>query len=76
LVGDKEFKSYDDLKGRLDKVLGLNGAVIAPKTTVEQIKEDNRVIRDNPAAKPVVSRAPEVTEDDDDMAYFSKLAED
>jgi hypothetical protein len=76
LVGDKEFKSYDDLKGRLDKVLGLNGAVIAPKTTVEQIKEDNRVIRDNPAAKPVVARAPEVTEEDDDLSYFSRLADE
>jgi hypothetical protein len=39
MVADKEFKSYDTLKQRLDKVLGLNGE--APKTTVEQVKAAN-----------------------------------
>jgi hypothetical protein len=70
LVSDKEFKSYDDLKKRLDKVLG---ATDVPKTTVEQAK----------AAAPAVSKPkgedlpwePDVSEDDD-MAYFSKLADD
>ena len=36
LLNEKEFKSYDALKQRLDKVLGLNGE--APRTTVEQVK--------------------------------------
>jgi hypothetical protein len=75
LLGDKEFKTYDALKGRLEKVLGLNGEVPTPKTTVETIKEDNRTIAKNPAAKPVVAREPEIS-DDDDMAYFAKLAEE
>ena len=65
LVSDKEFKSYDDLKSRLDKVLG---AADAPKTTVEQA-------RAKPAAAPVRIEDDIVT-DDDDMAYFSKLAEE
>jgi len=68
LVGDKEFKSYDDLKKRLDKVLGLNGE--APKTTVEQVKAKE-------FAAPTKAKEPElVTTDDDDLAYFSKLAEE
>ena len=68
LVGDKEFKSYDDLKKRLDKVLGLNGE--APKTTVEQVKAKE-------FTAPTKAKEPElVTEDDDDLAYFSKLAEE
>jgi N-glycosylase/DNA lyase len=69
LTADKEFKSYDDLKKRLDKVLGASEM---PKTTVETFK----------AAAP---KAPKPSEDapwepdvseDDDMAYFSKLADD
>lgn len=68
LVADKEFKSYDFLKNRLEKVLGLNDDGDAPRarTTVEQAKAAPK--------KPVAFDAP--SEDDDDMAYFSKLAEE
>ena len=69
LTADKEFKSYDDLKNRLEKVLGLSGDVPLPKTTVETIKEQARI-----APKKVSE--PEIAEDDDDLAYFSKLAEE
>jgi hypothetical protein len=68
LVADKEFKSYDDLKGRLDKVLGLNGETPVPKTTVETLKSAPR--------KPVQEEPELVTDDDDDLAYFSKLADE
>jgi hypothetical protein len=66
LVGDSEFKSYDDLKGRLEKVLGLNGEVPV-RTTVERAK----------AAPKPPAREPEMVSDDDedDLSYFSKLAE-
>ena len=69
LVSEKEFKTYDALKTRLDKVLGLNGEIAAPKTTVEQMKAQPKktVSDDSPPWD-----APE----DDDMAYFSKLAEE
>ena len=67
LTDDKEFKSYDELKARLDKVLGAE----APKTTVETLKAA--------APKAKVSEdapwEPESSEDDD-LAYFSKLADD
>ena len=67
LVGDSEFKSYDQLKSRLDKVLGLNGEDVPVKTTVEQMRSAPK--------KPVVEDVmPEI--EDDDMAYFSKLAEE
>jgi hypothetical protein len=69
MIADKEFKSYDTLKQRLDKVLGLNGE--APKTTVEQVKAAN-------VGKKVVAEDSPFKDDleDDDMAYFSKLAEE
>jgi len=69
LVADKEFKSYEFLKNRLEKVLGLNDDGDAPRarTTVEQAKAAPK--------KPVAFDAPS-EDDDDDMAYFSKLAEE
>jgi len=70
LVADKEFKSYDDLKKRLDKVLGLNGEVVAPKTTVETIKAEAKA-----APKKAVDVEPSL-EEDDDLSYFAKLAEE
>ena len=67
LTADKEFKSYDDLKSRLEKVLGLNGDVPVPKTTVETLKAMPRKAEPEPEL---------VTEEDDDLAYFAKLAEE
>jgi hypothetical protein len=67
----KEWKSYDQLKARLDKVLGLNGD--APKTTVEQVKAKNF-----DAPKPAAEDSPfkDDTSDEEDLAYFAKLAEE
>jgi hypothetical protein len=69
LLSDKEFKNYDQLKTRLDKVLGLSGEVSAPvkKTVAEEA----------PAPKAKKVEVPEVTTtEDDDMEYFSRLAEE
>ena len=67
LVADKHFKTFAEQKGRLDKVLGLNGNDVGTKTTVEQAKSQPR--------KPVV---PEDVGgdagDDDSMEYFKNLA--
>jgi hypothetical protein len=70
LLNEKEFKSYDALKQRLDKVLGLNGE--APRTTVEQVKAKTF---DAPKAKAEDSPFKDDS-DEDDMAYFAKLAEE
>jgi hypothetical protein len=68
LTSGKEFKSYDDLKARLDKVLGLTGEV-APKTTVETIKAEAK-------ATPKKAVEANIYEDEDDLQYFAKLAEE
>jgi len=74
LISDKEFKSYDELKKRLDKVLGLNGETPAPKTTVEMIKA-NPDYKPKPVAEDSPFVEPDLTEDDD-LSYFAKLAEE
>jgi len=58
------FKSYDELKAKLNKVLGLDGGAPVARTTVEQAKAAPKRVE------------PSVDEDDDDMDYFSKLAEE
>jgi hypothetical protein len=68
-LAPENFKPYDELKARLDKVLGLDGSPVVAKTTVEQAKAMPR----KPA--PVMADAG-IAEDDDDLAYFSKLAEE
>ena len=68
LVDDSQFKSYDMMKTRLEKVLGLAGEPVK-MTTVESIKS---------AAKTAPVKAPvetSVDEEDADMDYFKKLAE-
>ena len=67
LTDEKEFKTYDALKTRLEKVLGLNGEEPVAKTTVETLKAAPRKAEPEPEI---------VTEDDDDLAYFAKLAEE
>ena len=61
-LSDGEFKSYDELKDRLTKVLGE----AKPKTTVEQARSAPKA----PVAEPDLSE----TEDDDDIKYFERLA--
>lgn len=71
MIADKEFKSYDELKKRLDKVLGLNGE--APRTTVEQVKAKTF---DAPKAAAEDSPFKDDTSEEDDLSYFAKLAEE
>ena len=62
----KQFKSYEQLKGRLDKVLGIEGTP-APKTkaadSASVMKEDDDVPFDTSSAE------------DDDLDYFKSLAQ-
>ncbi len=64
------FKTYDELKARLDKVLGVDGSAPKPRTTVEQAKA-----APSPRKPEMVDVGSSTTEDDDDMEYFKKLAE-
>ena len=59
----KNFKSFDQLKTRLDKVLGFEG------TPVTKTKAESTVIEDDDV--PAFSNS----EDDEDLDYFKSLAE-
>jgi hypothetical protein len=74
LTDPSKFKSYDQLKARLNKVLGLDGASPAPITTAEDVEPSAPTPAPKAKAKPAPVE-PEVTEDDD-LDYFAKLAEE
>ena len=82
LVDPKKFKSYDELKVKLYRVLALDGGAHAPATTAE---DDEPAVMDfTPSFKereaPAIAEAPSPSfssdEDDDDMSFFKKLAEE
>jgi len=66
------FKSYDELKAKLDKVLGAGGVPAATAKRIDDEEASAPVIRSAAAKKTVT--AENVTVEDDDMAFFEKLA--
>jgi len=66
------FKSYDELKAKLDKVLGAGGATAATARKIEDEEASAPIVRSAPA-KRVTAESVSVS-DDDDMAFFEKLA--
>ena len=83
IIAPSEFKSYEELKEKLDRVLGLQGSV--SNSTAESVAEDmeevpwSNVNTETVAEEPVISSAeatsPQV-EEDDAMDYFKRLATD
>ena len=86
LVAADQFKSYDDLKKRLDYVLGNKGTPRYQDPDVADEEEYSRGstreltedLRDELSSlKPTTRRAAvEEDEDDDALSYFARLAED
>ena len=68
----ENFKSYDELKAKLDKVLGAGGLPGATAKRIDDEEASAPVIRSAAAKKTVT--AEDVTVEDDDMAFFEKLA--
>lgn len=68
------FKSYEELETKMNRVLGLDGSEPRARTTVEQMKADP-VLKKKESVKAAVAAVSDDT-DEDDLAYFSKLAED
>ena len=77
IVAPDQFKSYEDLKKRLDYVLGIAGT---PRRQDPEVA-DEEVTYESPAREPVAvtADAPSSVNTDDDeedaLSYFAKLAE-
>jgi hypothetical protein len=76
LIASDKFKSYDELKARLEKVLSEPNA--------RKSNEDDDIPFERPASRPsaapavgkAVKATPMKAVDDDDLEFFNKLAED
>ena len=66
------FKSYDELKARLDAV--LTGSVVTGKTAAAMVEEDTTDFTPKFKSEPAPAMASIDDEDDDAMSYFEKLA--
>jgi hypothetical protein len=67
----ENFKTYDELKAKLNKVLGAGGVAGATAPRIDDEEAAAPVVRSAPAKKVT---AESVSVDDDDMAFFEKLA--
>ena len=81
LIAPEQFKSYDELKEKLDRVLGLSGGV--SNSTAESVAEDldevpwsgvNEATADEPVISSAETSETVSTTEDDAMDYFKKLA--
>ena len=76
-----KFKSYDQLKERLDKVLGrttaVAKAVTPPAPKAEEVVAAKPVFekKEEPTPEPVAA-APKAEDDEDVMNYFRRLSEE
>lgn len=84
IVDPKNFKSYDELKAKLYKVLALDGGSHAPKATAagDDSEEMNFTPRfkEQPAPELAEASSPSLegdeNDDDDSLDFFKSLAED
>ena len=80
LVGADKFKSYDELKAKLVRVLGLDGNPAAARNkTAENNSYDTNVDsapRQRTAPAPKIAASSFAEDDDDNMEFFKSLAEE
>lgn len=72
------FKSYDELKKKLDAV--LSGDTFTSKSAAQMSEQEDRPVATAPAISskpaPVPSKSISVDDDDDVMSYFKKIAQE
>ena len=78
-VDPKNFKSYDELKARLNKALGLDGAQVRTTAAETAPWDDEPATAAAPVLKAAAAKpapAAVMADDDDDLDFFKKLADE
>ena len=65
------FKTYDELKTKLNRVLGVSAGISMPEPAVSHVVEEPEI-----ATASAVSEPESNSEEDDTLSYFAKLAND
>lgn len=79
IVDEKNFKSYDELKKKLDKVLGLATTSLAPTNTKKEEVREELKEEDTPPLKadPEPSiKSSSFADDDDDDDFFARIMDE
>jgi hypothetical protein len=84
LVNPKHFKSYDELKARLEKAIGISDQItdsVTNRRVEEAFGEDEDVAFATPQKTAAPKAAPKAEtppwdDDEDDLSFFKKLASD
>ena len=79
IVDPKNFKSYEELKAKLYKVLGLDGSTHAPTGNAAEDDEEmdyTPKFKERQAPKLAETPSPDIDDDDPDMSFYKTLAED
>jgi len=71
----KNFKSYEDLKKRLDQVLGNKGTTRRQDPEVADEEEEFEPVQEKVSVRASSSSSSEDEDEDDALSYFQKLAE-
>jgi hypothetical protein len=71
-LADKNFKSYEELKKKLEGVLNAGASSMSRADSVDL----DRPVAKPAAIKPAAKAAPIEEEDDESLSYFAKLAAD
>ena len=72
LVAPDQFKSYEDLKKRLDYVLGLT---VAPKRQDPEVIDEETTVEERAVVDTTPSSVNPDEDEEDALSYFAKLAE-
>lgn len=75
-VDASKFKSYDQLKQRLDKVLGVAGEVVRTKAEDTVVSKFRETVEESSPLARASSVSSNTSDDDDDMDYFKSLADE
>ena len=73
---EKNFKTYDELKTKLNKVLGLAGDDPVSKPAGPSVRATESEAPKATAKKSTAESAPWKDDEDENLSYFEKLAED
>lgn len=74
VIDVKNFKTYDELKSKLDRVLGVTSPNISRNNTMEAVKQQR--IEEKEKEFDTAFTSTSTTDEDEDLDYFSKLLDD
>lgn len=72
----RNFKSYEELKRKLDSVLGGSGQTSRTAESIAESRMESEPTAEAPVIKSAPAKMPADEDEDDTMSYFASLAED